>query len=136
MTHKTRVLRVNATDDLTSNICQTLFNGGELTSWGVRQPGSRVGVALPNGPELMVRPGRHCSPCHRMPVVSRNEDSSCNCVSMTLQAISGRPQVKAVLLCVMERHTAVPVNPATTKREMYAELRVRPQPRVTLNPKP
>ena len=25
----------------------------DLKSWGVRTPGSRVGVAVPNGPELM-----------------------------------------------------------------------------------
>lgn len=54
----------------------------DLKSWGVRTPGSRVGVAVPNGPELM-----------------------------------------SVLLCVMDRHTAVPVNPATTPAEMLAELR-------------
>ena len=54
----------------------------DLKSWGVRQPGCRVGVAVPNGPELM-----------------------------------------SVLLSVMERHTAVPVNPATTPQEMYEELR-------------
>ena len=51
-------------------------------SWGVRQPGCRLGVAVPNGPELM-----------------------------------------SVLLSVMERHTAVAVNPATTPQEMYEELR-------------
>ena len=54
----------------------------DLKSWGVRAPGSRVGVAVPNGPELM-----------------------------------------SVLMCVMDRHTAVPVNPATTPQEMQAELR-------------
>ena len=54
----------------------------DLKSWGVRQPGSRVGVAVPNGPELM-----------------------------------------SVLLSVMDRHTAVPVNPATTPQEMHEELR-------------
>ena len=54
----------------------------DLRSWGVRTPGSRVGVAVPNGPELM-----------------------------------------SVLMCVMDRHTAVPVNPATTPQEMQAELR-------------
>ena len=46
------------------------------------QAGSRVGVAVPNGPELM-----------------------------------------SVLLSVIDRHTCVPVNPATTPQEMHEELR-------------
>ena len=54
----------------------------DLKSWGVRTPGSRVGVAVPNGPELM-----------------------------------------SVLMCIMDRHTAVPVNPGTTPQEMLTELR-------------
>ena len=54
----------------------------DLKSGGVLQYGARIGVAVPNGPELM-----------------------------------------AVLLAVMERHTAVPLNPATTAQEMHAELR-------------
>ena len=54
----------------------------ELKTWGVTQAGSRVGVAVPNGPELM-----------------------------------------SVLLSVIDRHTCVPVNPATTPQEMHEELR-------------
>ena len=49
----------------------------ELKTWGVTQAGSRVGVAVPNGPELM-----------------------------------------SVLLSVIDRHTCVPVNPATTPQEI------------------
>ena len=38
--------------------------------------------------EATVRPGRYCSPCHRMPFNSRNEGS--NCASMTRRAASAR----------------------------------------------
>ena len=55
---------------------------GDLKSWGVRTQGSRIGIAVPNGPELM-----------------------------------------SVLLAVMDRHCAVPINPATTITEMREELK-------------
>ena len=54
----------------------------DFPQWGVRQYGSRIGVIVPNGPELMTS-----------------------------------------LLCVLQHHTAVPINPITTQEEIEAELR-------------